>query len=160
MTESLAQLQVDSPVGVLTLETSSTGLRTIYWGQKVANQIAATAQATKILSDTASQLDEYFAGQRAEFDLPLEPRGTEFQKSAWQTLRSIPHGETISYGEQATRMNKPKAVRAVGAANGANPIPIVVPCHRVIGANGSLTGFASGIDTKKWLLDHEADTLF
>jgi len=108
----------------------------------------------------AKQLDEYFAGARIEFDLPLKTiKGTEFQKAAWQALTTIPYGETISYGEQAKRMNNPKAVRAVGGANGKNPFSIVVPCHRVIGANGTLTGYTGGMNRKEWLLDFERSVL-
>jgi methylated-DNA-[protein]-cysteine S-methyltransferase len=98
------------------------------------------------------QLDEYFAGTRTEFDLPLRLEGTPFQVEVWEQLRRIPYGETISYGELATRVDRPEAARAVGAANGQNPIAIVVPCHRVIGADGSLTGFGGGLDWKRHLL--------
>lgn len=106
--------------------------------------------------DIRRALDEYFAGRRTTFDLPLEPRGTDFQRSVWRALVDIPFGETTTYGMLARRIGKPDAVRAVGAANGANPLPIVVPCHRVIGSNGSLTGFGGGLLVKRWLLDHEA----
>ena len=102
-----------------------------------------------------TQLGEYFEGHRQDFDLPLDPTGTEFQLSAWTALRSIPFGTTVSYGEQAEQMGDKRKARAVGAANGRNPISIIVPCHRVVGSNGSLTGFAGGIDTKDWLLIHE-----
>ena len=105
-----------------------------------------------MLDEAVRQLDEYFAGERLEFDLPLEPNGTPFQRQAWTALRTIPYGETISYGEQARRLGDRNKSRAVGAANGKNPIPIVVPCHRVIGANGHLTGFGGGLDVKAWLL--------
>lgn len=103
-----------------------------------------------------TQLEEYFAGKRQRFDLELLPIGTEFQRQVWAELARIPYGETISYGELAHRIGNAKAMRAVGLANGRNPIPIVVPCHRVIGANGSLTGFGGGIERKRWLLEHEA----
>jgi methylated-DNA-[protein]-cysteine S-methyltransferase len=98
------------------------------------------------------QLREYFAGRRTEFDFPMEPKGTPFQRAVWQRLTEIPYGETISYGELARRVGNPKAARAVGAANRANPLPIVVPCHRVIGANGTLTGFGGGLPVKEALL--------
>ncbi|MBN8730270.1 MAG: methylated-DNA--[protein]-cysteine S-methyltransferase [Acidobacteria bacterium] len=101
------------------------------------------------------QLDAYFSGTLRRFDIPLAPRGTEFQLAVWEALTHIPYGETITYSDLAIRIGNPAAVRAVGAANGANPIPIVVPCHRVIGADGSLTGFGGGLDTKRWLLRHE-----
>jgi methylated-DNA-[protein]-cysteine S-methyltransferase len=106
-----------------------------------------------------AQLSEYFAGERREFALPLAPRGTEFQRRVWQELREIPHGRTQSYGDIAAAIGRPTASRAVGAANGRNPISIVVPCHRVIGASGALTGYAGGMDRKRWLLNHEAEAL-
>ncbi len=107
------------------------------------------------LKDVARQLDEYFAGGRTGFDLELAPAGTPFQLGVWQQLRRIPYGETISYGELAKRVDRPGAARAVGAANGQNPIAIIVPCHRVIGADGSLTGFGGGLPWKRWLLNRE-----
>lgn len=109
----------------------------------------------EVLAATIAQLDEYFAGSRREFDLPLAPRGSDFQQQAWAALLTIPFGETISYGEQARRLGDPRKARAVGGANGRNPIPIIVPCHRVIGADGSLTGFSAGMSRKVWLLEHE-----
>jgi methylated-DNA-[protein]-cysteine S-methyltransferase len=102
--------------------------------------------------DVKRQLQEYFCGARQEFDLPLDLQGTSFQLTVWRELTRIPFGATISYGELARRIDRPAASRAVGAANGSNPIPIVVPCHRVVGSNGSLTGFGGGIEAKKWLL--------
>lgn len=119
------------------------------WSPSVKGPIGAAVQ----------QLKEYFAGRRAEFDLPLAPEGTEFQRTVWRSLRDIPYGQTISYGELAKRVGNPKASRAVGAANGQNPIPIVIPCHRVIGANGKLTGFGGGLPTKEALLELEARQL-
>lgn len=107
------------------------------------------------LDAAIEQLDAYFAGRRRHFDLALAAQGTAFRKSVWNELCRIPYGETISYGEQARRIGNPRASRAVGAANGANPLPIVVPCHRVIGASGQLTGFGGGLPIKQWLLDHE-----
>ena len=107
------------------------------------------------LHDVARQLDEYFAGDRTEFDLELAPQGTPFQLDVWRQLSRIPYGETISYGELAKRVDRPGAARAVGAANGQNPIAIIVPCHRVIGADGSLTGFGGGLPWKRWLLNRE-----
>ena len=109
------------------------------------------------LTEAARQFDEYFAGERVSFDLPLDPVGTPFQLAVWEVLRTIPFGETISYGEQARRLGDRRKARAVGAANGRNPLAIIVPCHRVIGADGSLVGFASGLDAKRWLLAHERD---
>jgi methylated-DNA-[protein]-cysteine S-methyltransferase len=101
------------------------------------------------------QLEEYFQGTRVEFDVPLALHGTDFQKQVWSELSRIPFGETVSYGEQARRLGRPAAARAVGRANGQNPISIIVPCHRVIGGNGSLTGYGGGMERKRWLLDHE-----
>lgn len=111
----------------------------------------------KPLADACRQLSEYFAGERREFDLPLQLSGTEFQVSVLEALLDIPYGETTSYGEIARRIGRPKAVRAVGAANGRNPLPIIVPCHRVIGHDGDLTGFGGGLDTKEALLRLEAE---
>lgn len=104
-------------------------------------------------------MDEYFAGRRQRFDLPLDPAGTAFQLAAWQVLRSIGYGQTITYGEQARRLGDPAKARAVGAANARNPLSIVVPCHRVVGASGALTGFAGGVDAKHWLLEFERGQL-
>ena len=112
-------------------------------------------QRSAVLVRAEEQLAEYFAGERRVFDLPLAPRGTGFQTRVWRTLLRIPYGETWSYGELARAIGRPAASRAVGAANGRNPIPIIVPCHRVIGANGSLTGYGGGLPIKRWLLDHE-----
>jgi len=108
------------------------------------------------LRDAADQLRAYFAGERQSFDLPLAPRGTGFQLSVWDALQRIPYGQTTTYSTIAERIGRPAAIRAVGAANGANPIPIIIPCHRVIGANGSLTGFGGGLDVKRQLLALEA----
>ena len=109
-----------------------------------------------MLDETERQLDRYFEGTLTEFDLPLGPRGTPFQQQVWAALCDIPYGETISYGELARRVGRPGSARAVGAANGSNPISIIIPCHRVIGSDGRLTGYGGGIDRKAWLLDHEA----
>jgi methylated-DNA-[protein]-cysteine S-methyltransferase len=114
-----------------------------------------TDDRTPILAQACDELGEYFKGHRTAFGVPLTPVGTEFQRAAWKALTEIPYGETSTYSMQALRIGNPKAVRAVGSANGRNPIPIIVPCHRVIGADGSLTGFAGGLDAKRWLLEHE-----
>ena len=113
------------------------------------------APGSPLLKEAVEQLTAYFAGQRTEFDLPVRLEGTIFRMRCWEALLTIPYGETISYGEQARRIGNPNAVRAVGGANHHNPISIVVPCHRVIGADGSLTGYGSGLDRKAWLLAHE-----
>jgi len=111
------------------------------------------------VGEAIRQLKEYFEGRRSEFDLPLAPEGTDFQREVWRRLQEIPYGETISYGELARRIGNPNASRAVGAANGSNPLPILIPCHRVIGANGKLTGFGGGLPTKEALLALEARQL-
>ena len=116
----------------------------------------AQAETKECLRRRPQQLREYFAGTRKAFDLPLDLHGTEFQRRAWLGLAAIPYGATRSYGEQARRLGVPRAARAVGAANGANPLPIVLPCHRLVGADGSLTGFGGGLEVKRWLLDFEA----
>jgi methylated-DNA-[protein]-cysteine S-methyltransferase len=113
-----------------------------------------------ILAETARQLDAYFSHRLREFDLPLAPRGTTFQLDVWNTLQKIPYGKTWSYADLAKRIGRPDAVRAVGAANGRNPLPIIIPCHRVIGSNGQLVGFGGGLPIKRWLLELEQDRLF
>lgn len=153
---------VDSPVGPLYLAATANGLTDVGFagdGGPVSARAptgADLARARAILDAAAAQLAAYFAGERRTFDLPLAPVGTEFQRAVWQALRDIPHGETISYGELARRIGRPRAVRAVGAANGRNPLAIVVPCHRVIGSDGSLTGYGGGLPIKRQLLALEA----
>jgi len=151
----------ESPVGPLTLVASDTGLVAVLWpndpeGRVRFNDEIVDQPGHPILSAAAAQLDEYFAGDRQDFDLPLDMRGTAFQVEAWHALTTIPFGETASYAQQAARIGRPKAVRAIGSANGRNPLSIVVPCHRVVGANGSLSGFAGGLDAKRFLLNHES----
>jgi methylated-DNA-[protein]-cysteine S-methyltransferase len=154
-------ISMSSPVGELRLVAGDRGLRAILWGAEDVARIASIDGAdlvestTPVLDAAVLQLEEYFAGTRREFDLPLDPLGTPFQQSVWMVLRSIPYGRTMSYGEQATKLGDPNKARAVGAANGKNPLSIVVPCHRVIGSGGHLTGFAGGLEVKSWLLDHE-----
>lgn len=161
-----------SPLGALTLVADADGLVAVLWPdddparvRAEARDIAGAADAADagaadaVLDRAASQLDEYFAGERTEFDVPLAPRGTPFQLAAWAVLRTIPFGATMSYGDQARALGDAKRARAVGAANGRNPLSIVVPCHRVRGADGRLTGFAGGLDAKAWLLDHERRVL-
>jgi methylated-DNA-[protein]-cysteine S-methyltransferase len=111
--------------------------------------------ANTVLARACEQLAEYFAGSRTTFSIPLEPVGTPFQRRVWEALRAIPYGTMLSYSDLARRLGDVRATRAVGAANGRNPIPIIVPCHRVVGANGDLTGFGGGLDRKRWLLEHE-----
>jgi methylated-DNA-[protein]-cysteine S-methyltransferase len=147
---------VRSPVGVLTLIASGDGLAAILWENdrpgRVRLDVVAEDPKHPILVATERQLAEYFAGRRKAFDLTLDFAGTEFQKRVWRALLTIPFGETRTYAQIAKQVGDPKAVRAVGAANGRNPISIVAPCHRVIGSNGKLTGFAGGLDVKAQLL--------
>ena len=152
------QTQLDSPIGVLTLVASDEGLRKVLWeGQAEQVGDATLSEFHPILAAASAQLAEYFAGDRVEFDLPLDLIGTGFQKAAWLALADVPYGETSSYGEQAERIGRTGAFRAVGAANSKNPIPIVLPCHRIVGADGSLTGFAGGLAMKQRLLALEQD---
>jgi methylated-DNA-[protein]-cysteine S-methyltransferase len=156
MNDTILSTRIASPIGTLTLTSSGSALTRLSIAD--ADDIGDThvpAEADAILAAAREQLDAYFDMRLMQFDLPLEPRGTEFQRRVWESLRVIPFGETISYAELARRVDNPKAVRAVGAANGRNPLMIIVPCHRVIGADGSLTGFGGGIERKRWLLDHE-----
>lgn len=154
---------VDSPVGKLTLIASDHGLAAILWEhddpRRVPLEVVAAAPDHPILVEAARQLDEYFAGARRVFDLPLDVAGTSFQQKVWRALLTIPFGETRSYGQIANQIGHPSAVRAVGAANGRNPISIVAPCHRVIGSNGRLTGFAGGLPAKAHLLALEGAQL-
>lgn len=156
---SLTETTIDAPMGPLTLVSSERGLRAILWpsaGERTRVRLEeVTPGSSPILDATATQLAEYFEGGRHSFDLPLDPQGTEFQLLAWKALADIPYGQTTTYSRQAQRIGRPNAVRAVAAANGKNPISIVLPCHRIIGADGSLTGFAGGLAWKRWLLDHE-----
>ncbi|MGH7621010.1 MAG: methylated-DNA--[protein]-cysteine S-methyltransferase [Gemmatimonadaceae bacterium] len=150
---------VDSPVGRLTLVASDAGLAAILWDndrpQVVSVGDAAESNDHPVLVETARQLEEYFAGTRKRFDLELDFAGTEFQRKVWAALLTIPYGETRSYAQIARQIGQPTAVRAVGAANGKNPISIVAPCHRVIGSTGSLTGFGGGLPAKAQLLELE-----
>ena len=149
---------MDSPVEPLLLAADDNGLQLIEFHSPrhpMARLEKWVEGKNSILDMTRAQLDEYFSGTRKEFDLPLAPQGTPFQTEVWHTLATIPYGETISYAQLAQRVGKPTAMRAVGAANGRNPLPIVLPCHRVIGADGSLTGFGGGLPTKQFLLELE-----
>jgi methylated-DNA-[protein]-cysteine S-methyltransferase len=148
---------LESPIGELLLTGDGESLTGI-WMQSHRSEWKKTTTLRRddaSLATARAQLAAYFAGERTEFDLPLAPEGTSFQRKVWRALCDISYGETISYGELARRIGQPTAARAVGLANGSNPLPIVVPCHRVIGADGSLTGFGGGIERKRWLLEHE-----
>jgi methylated-DNA-[protein]-cysteine S-methyltransferase len=150
--------QVATPVGTLTLVASDTGLRHILWpGEKPPD--GAAAARDPLLARAVAQLNAYFSGELRAFDLPLDLSGTEFQLTAWRGLALIPYGTTVSYATQAVRIGHSGAARAVGAANGRNPVPIVLACHRVVGARGHLTGFGGGIAVKRALIDHEARSL-
>lgn len=154
--------EMDSPVGTLRLVADGYGLREIRFERERHPKKphhdwirAIDPQASAPIAEARMQLEEYFAGKRKHFDLLLHPLGTPFQLTVWHELGRIPYGVTISYGELARRIDKPQAMRAVGAANGRNPLPIVLPCHRVIGSDGSLTGFGGGLPTKRFLLTLE-----
>ncbi len=154
-----------SPVGELVLTASDAGLTAIYFPTSRHGPPRVESKgwveddgpgvASAILARACQQLQEYFAGTRTAFDLSLAASGTAFERRVWELLRAIPYGTTTSYGALARRLGDPRATRAVGAANGKNPIPIIVPCHRVVGSRGELTGFGGGIDRKRWLLEHE-----
>ncbi|OLF51859.1 methylated-DNA--[protein]-cysteine S-methyltransferase [Pseudomonas chlororaphis] len=150
-----------SPVGQLTLVARGTKLAAILWECERENRVRLgplqQAEDHPVLLETERQLNEYFAGRRERFELELDFVGTEFQRKVWQALLTIPFGETRSYSQIAVQVGSPKAVRAVGAANGRNPISIIAPCHRVIGASGSLTGFAGGLQAKQFLLALEGE---
>jgi methylated-DNA-[protein]-cysteine S-methyltransferase len=152
-----------SPFGPLLLTSDGHALTALHLpqerGKSAAGPPAGARHDDGAFREARAQLESYFAGELRVFDLPLRPAGTAFQRSAWDELLRIPYGASISYAEQARRIGRPGAARAVGAANGRNPIAIVVPCHRVIGANGSLTGYGGGIAVKQWLLEHEASVL-
>jgi methylated-DNA-[protein]-cysteine S-methyltransferase len=145
-----------SPVGALTLVAGASGLAAILWEDDRPGRVRLGAMAEEpdhpVLAEAEAQLREYFAGTRTRFDLPLDAEGTDFQKRVWEQLLAIPFGETRTYGEIARAIGSPNAVRAVGGANGRNPLSIVAPCHRVIGGNGTLTGFAGGLEAKRYLL--------
>ena len=149
--------EMTSPVGTLLLAADSDGIRHIRFERErhAIRREGDWQRDPGRLAFVREQLEQYFAGERREFDLPLAPRGSEFQLRVWNELRAIPYGRTVSYSHVAMRIGDLEAVRAVGAANGRNPLPIVVPCHRVIGADGSLVGFGGGLPRKRWLLAHE-----
>jgi len=149
---------IASPIGDLLAARDEDGLAELQLpaGKHAQRPQQAWVRDDSAFDDVRTQLEEYFEGERTEFDLPLSPSGTAFQRRVWTALRDIPYGETRSYGQTAQAIGSPSASRAVGLANGQNPIPIIVPCHRVVGADGSLTGYGGGLDTKRWLLGHEA----
>ena len=140
----------ESPLGPLSLTTANGALKGLTFGN-----LDVVQEEDEITRVTAGQLLEYFEGNRKSFELPVDPDGSEFQKRVWKMLMDIPFGKHTNYGRMATLLGDPRSVRAVGTANGANPIAIIIPCHRVIGANGDLVGYAGGLDKKEWLLKHE-----
>jgi methylated-DNA-[protein]-cysteine S-methyltransferase len=156
---SLTYKLIDSPVGELKLVASDKGLVAILWENDSPRRVRLSElvedEHHPVLVETERQLEEYFAGKRKAFSVALDMRGTRFQKDVWEALLAIPFGETRSYGQLANQLGNPRATRAVGAANGRNPVSIIVPCHRVIGASGKLTGFAGGLDAKARLLGLE-----
>lgn len=155
---------LSAPFGALTVVGSGLGIRFVMFSndahpKPLERLHISDTEIHDSVSDAITQLEEYFDGSRRNFELPLDLQGTEFQVAAWNALAEIPYGSTASYGQQASSIGRPKAVRAIGGANGRNPVAIVLPCHRIVGADGSLTGFGGGIAVKKWLLDHEQSTL-
>jgi methylated-DNA-[protein]-cysteine S-methyltransferase len=155
----------DSPVGLLTLISTETALAAILWANDHPDRVKLPGSRPvesehDILKMTIQQLSEYFGRERKAFDLPLVLHGTDFQQQVWKALLQIPFGQIMSYGQLAKHLGNPDASRAVGAANGKNPISIVVPCHRVVASNGNLTGFAGGVEVKRQLLLHEQSLLF
>lgn len=144
-----------SPVGIIKITASDSGIVSLNFERKSLVRTQKNKITNKHLKECIRQLDEYFSGERTLFDLPLDATGTPFQKKVWDALRKIPHGQTVSYVDIARRIGKPKASRAVGGANNKNPVAIIVPCHRVVGKNGDLIGYAGGLIKKKWLINHE-----
>ncbi|MCQ0111499.1 methylated-DNA--[protein]-cysteine S-methyltransferase [Zhouia amylolytica] len=152
----MKKICIKTPLGNTIIEGDEAGISTIrVLDDDVSNGNTNTHDIPATLLDCSIQLQEYFKGERTEFNLKLNPSGTSFQKKVWQSLQEIPYGNTISYLDLSKRLGDVKAIRAVASANGKNPLWIVVPCHRVIGTDGSLTGYAGGLWRKKWLLDHE-----
>lgn len=150
---------VDGPLGTMTLVVTDAGaLAGLYLHEQKYHPDAAEfgERNDTVAEDAVQQLAEYFAGRRTSFELALDPHGTEFQRTVWAALREIDYGSTETYGALAQRIGSPRSSRAVGAATGRNPISIIVPCHRLVGASGQLTGYAGGLDRKRWLLEHEA----
>ncbi len=148
---------VDSPFGKMLLTANEAGITGLYTSEHADYKVMQKGIFDhKPFTELIRQLDEYFAGCRRDFDLKLAPEGTDFQKQVWELLLAIPYGETVSYSQLAQILNTPNASRAVGSANAKNPFLIVVPCHRVVGASGDLTGYAGGLQAKRWLLKHES----
>lgn len=153
---TLTRTVTPSPVGELQIITSATGVVAILWPDDERWEYETVDGTNPIAERAAHELAEFFDGSRTDFTVPLDLRGTDFQRAVWESLTEIPFGHTVSYAEQADRLGRPTAVRAVASANGKNPVSIIVPCHRVIGSNGTLTGYAGGLDAKRLLLDLES----
>ena len=149
---------MDSPVGRLRLEAADGKLVALHFDEAVDEKMRHSEEEA-VIKNVHMQLDEYFAGERQQFDLPLAPAGTDFEREVWNALAEIPFGQTITYLQLAKKLGDSNKVRAVGRANGQNPVAIIIPCHRVIGANNKLTGYAGGIERKRWLLQHEGALL-
>ncbi|MEH6764060.1 MAG: methylated-DNA--[protein]-cysteine S-methyltransferase [Aequorivita antarctica] len=145
---------INTPVGILELKGDVEGLASVFF--KDIDKVEVSSKIPKELKDAVVQLEEYFEGKRKEFSLKLSPEGTDFQKRVWKQLEEIPFGKTTSYQQMANKLGDPKVIRAAASANGKNPISIIIPCHRVIGSDGSLTGYAGGLHRKKWLLEFES----
>jgi methylated-DNA-[protein]-cysteine S-methyltransferase len=157
MSETLMHTTIESPVGDLLLIGDGERVLGLHMqdGRRPGRAAPGSVRSDEPFAEVREQLRQYFAGERREFDLPLAPAGTPFQERVWRALREIPYGETASYRELAERIGRPTASRAVGTANGRNPVSIIVPCHRVIGASGALTGYAGGVERKRFLLELE-----
>ena len=159
--QHFARARIQAPFGGLTIVASDAGVRYVMFDhdahpKSFEGMTVVDDPSHAVVARAVSQLNEYLSGERTAFDLSLDLRGTEFQLLAWNALAGVPFGSTVSYAEQATSIGRPTATRAIGAANGRNPVVVVLPCHRVVGADGSLTGFGGGLHVKKWLLDHES----
>ena len=144
---------IDSPLGPLSIRGDADGISTVEFHD---DRVLSEGLVPPVLNEAVTQIREYFEKSRSEFDLKLNPSGTEFQRQVWDKLMDIPHGKTLSYQKLANELGDPKVIRAAASANGKNPIAIIIPCHRVIGSDGSLTGYAGGLHRKKWLLEHES----
>lgn len=155
MTSPLFIDHFSTPLGTMEITAHDTAVLSIHFVDRTE-----TVRKNALTELAKNQLRQYFDGTLKSFDIPIAPTGTDFQKSVWQALTTVQYGQTCSYADIAKKINNRKAVRAVGAANGKNPMTIVVPCHRIIGSDGSMTGYASGIERKAWLLNHEVNTLF
>lgn len=154
----MKEVSIDSPLGRLKLTASPKALLKVSFSNESITDKSNSVK-NDILDQTIRQLEEYFAGERTTFDLPLSPAGTEFQHKVWRILQDIPFGQTTTYGSISKKLGDSNAVRAVGTANGQNPIPIIIPCHRVLGSGQKMTGYSGGIDRKRWLLKHEGALL-